>query len=109
MDARYISLRTLVVGGALLLGPALTRPALSCSCAEPAPELAYERAAAVFVGTVTRIERPFSDWIGLTRSDVRLVHFAVTQRWKGVPLATMTVRAQLTGEACGYPFRADET
>jgi hypothetical protein len=73
------------------------------------PEVAYERASAVFVGRVTSIERSFFDWLGITRSGDRLIHFIVSKRWKGVSAGTAVVRAPLTGEACGYPFREGET
>jgi hypothetical protein len=101
--------RTVLFGTALLTGSSWADPAKACSCAEPPPEVAYERAAAVFVGRVTSVERSVSDWLGITQSGDRLIHFAVTKRWKGVPSATAIVRAPLTGEACGYPFREGET
>jgi hypothetical protein len=93
--------------GAVLLALPL-RPVHACSCAVPAPELAYDQASAVFVGTVANIERPFTDWIGITNSGDHLIHFTVTKRWKGVTPAIVTIRAPLTGEACGYPFREGE-
>jgi hypothetical protein len=108
MKSALRGVRAVLFGAALVTAPCV-RPALACSCAEPPPEVAYERAAAVFVGKVTSIERPFFDWLGITRSGDRLIHFAVTKRWKGLPTATAIVRAPLTGEACGYPFREGET
>jgi hypothetical protein len=77
--------RTVLFGAALLTGSYWAGPATACSCAEPPPAVAYERAAVVFVGRVTSIERSFSDWLGMTQSGDRLIHFVVTKRWKGVP------------------------
>lgn len=74
----------------------------------PPPELAYDRASVVFVGTVAGIERPLTDRIGITDSGAHLIRFTVTRRWKGVAPAIVTIRAPLTGEACGYPFRQGE-
>jgi hypothetical protein len=102
-------LRFTIVAAAMLAATCLIRPAFACSCAEPAPELAYDRAAAVFVGTVAGIERSFTDWLGITRSIWPFIHFTVTRRWKGAAGAVVTIRAPLTGEACGYPFREGET
>jgi hypothetical protein len=78
--------------------------AFACSCAEPRPEVAFERASAVFVGTVTDIERPILDRLGLTSSGLWDVSFAVTKRWKGRSVATAVVRTRVTGESCGYAF-----
>jgi hypothetical protein len=78
--------------------------ALACSCAQPAAEQAFAQSSAVFAGTVTEVEEPFWDRIGLSSSGSHDVTFQVTKRWKGAESATETVRTRLTGEACGYPF-----
>jgi hypothetical protein len=85
------------------------RPASACTCAEPSPEAAYERASVVFVGTVISIDRSLSQRLGLSSSGDWLIRFAVTRRWKGVPSGSELIRAPLTGEACGYPFREGGT
>ncbi|HJQ57767.1 MAG TPA: hypothetical protein VJ890_12715 [Vineibacter sp.] len=84
-------------------------PTLACSCMEPAPDTAYQRASQVFVGKVTQIDKPFLDRLRLTRSGLWHVHFVVSKRWKGSPSDSVTVRTRVTGESCGYPFRTGET
>jgi hypothetical protein len=99
-----------IAAGALSLAAALlsaTDTAQACSCAQPSTETAFERARAVFAGTVLRVDEPFWDWLGLSDSGAYDVVFQVTKRWKGPAAATATVRTRLTGEACGYPFRVD--
>jgi hypothetical protein len=83
-------------------------PAYACSCMEPTPETAFGRATQVFAGRVTDIDKPFWDRIGLTKSGLWRVHFAVSKRWKGATAATITVRTRVTGESCGYPFRVGQ-
>lgn len=103
------SLQAVALAAAILAGLHPTRPAAACSCAEPSPEVAYERASVVFAGTVTSIGQSFSQWLGVSQSGDRLIRFTVSRRWKGVPDAREVVRAALTGEACGYPFREGGT
>lgn len=87
---------------------ALPGAALACSCAQPDAKQAFAQSTAVFAGTVTEVDEPFWDRIGLSNSGSHDVTFQVTKRWKGVESATETVRTRLTGEACGYPFEIGE-
>jgi hypothetical protein len=84
---------------------AMPGAALACSCAQPETAQAFEQSSAVFAGTVTEVNKPFWDRIGLSNSGSHDVTFQVTKRWKGAESATETVRTRLTGEACGYPFK----
>jgi len=91
------------VSGFLAL--AMPSLALACSCEQPSADKAYERATAVFAGTVTGVEEPFWVRLGLSEPGAHDVTFQVTKRWKGADAASATVRTRLTGEACGYPFQ----
>jgi hypothetical protein len=83
---------------------AMPNAVLACSCAQPETARAFEQSSSAFAGTVTEMNEPFWDWIGLSSSGSHDVTFQVTKRWKGAESATETVRTRLTGEACGYPF-----
>ncbi len=88
-----------VLAGALcapFLAPALAQ---ACSCmAPPAPKIALEKSAAVFVGRVASVEK--SDG-GNT------YQFAVSKQWKGVDGNTAAVVSATDSAACGINFDAD--
>jgi len=71
------------------------RPAHACDCGSRAPtrDEAFERAALVVEGRVTRV-----------RSDALAV--AVAHVWKGKASAAITVRNE--GGSCGYRFKEGE-
>lgn len=102
-----------VAGSAALLAACVSlvaaTAASACSCVQPTPEIAYQRASQVFMGRVTDIDKPWLDRLGLTNSGLQQVHFEVSKRWKGSPAATVTVRTRVTGESCGYAFRTGQT
>ncbi len=87
---------------AALLVAALPAPAHACSCAPVTPAQARDRAAAVFEGQVTSIER-------IGRADIDpatlRVHFEVVQWWKGGSAEHATVLTSSSSAACGYPFQ----
>src|SRR5262245_39082048 len=98
-----------LLGAVLLAAAGLAQTAFACSCAAPAPEAAFARASAVFVGTVTAIERPLLDRLGLTNSGLWDVSFAVVKRWKGWSAAIAVVRTRVTSESCGFAFAEGQT
>lgn len=96
-----------LLAGAFTLGLALGlapsgRVALACSCLPPPPPgQALQASAAVFDGTVTRVELvdpadPFPD---------RRVTFVVYTQWKGVTAGTFTVTTAADSALCGVNFQ----
>lgn len=77
---------------------ALPGTALACSCA-PRSDIpqAIEKAARVFLGTVTSIEDipPFH----------QRVTFQVSEHYKGDAIDTLQVISAASAAACGYPFQ----
>ena len=103
-----MSARLLVI---LLTMVALTaaRPAVACTCAAPeSTKVALQQSSAVFLGSVTEISRPLFDRIGITDSGLYQVKFDVAKSWKGAGSDEFVVKTRLSGEACGYPFKAEE-
>jgi hypothetical protein len=77
-----------LIGFALcpLLLMCLATDAVACSCRAPAPQIAYEKSEAVFVGEFT----------GFTKSQYRrkrvsALRFKVKKRWKGDVASTITL------------------
>ncbi len=80
--------------------PVASRPA--CSCVTPAPPRAsLQSSAAVFDGTVSRIER---DPTAGPFAEVR-VTFVVHTQWKGVTASPVRLVTQGDSAMCGYAFR----
>lgn len=90
--------------GLAVLAVLATGPAVACSCAQPTPQQAFERATAVFVGRVVGIDQPLLTWLGIARGRDMDVTFAVARRWKAADEALVTVQTRLSGEACGFTF-----
>ena len=75
---------------------ALPSVANACSCAPPpAPKIALEKAAAVFVGRVTSVEKSESS---------NKFEFAVSKQWKGVQGKTASIVSASNSAACGIVF-----
>ena len=80
--------------GALCALPSL---AVACSCkAPPAPKIALEKAAAVFIGRVTSVEK--------TGDYSNKFQFAVSKKWKGVEGNSTSIVSSSTSAACGIVF-----
>lgn len=85
-----------VIAGALCAAPSIAQ---ACSClAPPAPKIALEQSAAVFVGRVTSVEKG-------TGSNT--FQFAVSKKWKGVKGDVATVVSGSNSAACGIVFDND--
>jgi hypothetical protein len=85
-----------VVG--MMLAANLT--AQACDCVSPPVDKAFEKAAAVFVGTVQQVKRE-------EQSAINIVTLTVEQAWKGIAAdqKTVTVQTASSGKACGYEFQ----
>jgi hypothetical protein len=91
---------------AALLAPA-TRLAYACSCAEPdPPQLALDKAAAVFAGQVRRVDLTAGTLI--SSNDPVTVGFDVRQVWKGPVAATLAAQTARSDASCGYSFMAGQ-
>lgn len=75
---------------------ALPSVAVACSCAPPpAPKIALEKSAAVFVGKVTSVEKSqFSSKF----------QFSVSKKWKGIEGNTASIVTASDSAACGINF-----
>ena len=83
----------LALAGALCAFPTL---AAACSCAPPpAPEIALQESAAVFVGRVTSVEK--SDFSNKYQ-------FSVSKQWKGIEGKTASIVTATDSAACGIGF-----
>ena len=94
------SIRSSCLCGLLALAGFVLCPVdvLACSCAEPGPPKAeLERAAAVFVGKVTKLEQ------NVERHQLT-VTFEVRKAWKGAKEKKLTLTTPLDGAACGFSF-----
>ena len=86
----------IVVAGVLCVAPSIAQ---ACSCkAPPAPKIALEQSAAVFVGRVTSVEHS---------NNSNTFQFAVSKKWKGVAGAVATVASNDNSAACGIVFDRD--
>ena len=82
--------------GALCALPAV---AVACSCAPPpAPKIALEKSAAVFVGRVTSVE---------TSDFSNKYQFSVSKQWKGIKGNTTSIVTATDSAACGINFDSD--
>ena len=82
--------------GALCALPSLAQ---ACSClAPPAPKVALEKSAAVFVGRVAKVE---------SSAGVNTFQFAVSKQWKGVDGSVVSVASNSSSAACGIAFDSD--
>lgn len=72
--------------------------AQACSCMETSFERARSESSAIFEGRV----------VGMDVEDgTTLVHFRVTQAWRGVEHETIDVRTASNSAACGYAFETN--
>jgi hypothetical protein len=97
---RVLVVAALAVGG-VFLGP--VAPACACSCAELTPEQSFAENEMVFVGVVTKIDRPV--FAGSTGQPVK-VTLAVSEVYKGAVSQRFVVTTMSDGAACGYDFAA---
>jgi hypothetical protein len=114
MSARNVSLAMLVVV-ASLCRPA---PAAACSCGGTIPtSVAAQRADVVFVGTVTRIDRPQSisrqNADGSVTVDVNgvgpnLVLFDIAHVYKGPALSLSEIAVVQGNSSCDFPFQTSQ-
>lgn len=94
-----------------------SRPAFACDCAPPeAPPIAFAKADAVFIGTVTRItdlsQVPFLHALVRSARPVlnldhdllydKVVHLEVKHSWRGVETTHIRIRTEIGG--CGKHF-----
>jgi hypothetical protein len=82
-------------------------PAHACSCAGATPEQAFQRAEAVFTGTVISISPPLVGIISNSASP-ETVTFRVSNVSKGPPPSThgtIVLTTAVSGASCGYPFQ----
>ncbi len=92
----------IVIAGALCAVPSIAQ---ACSCAPPpAPKIALEQAAAVFVGRVTSVEKLQT---GSQYTSSNRFQFTVSKKWKGVQGAVATVISNGNSAACGIVFDSD--
>ncbi|NQX47345.1 hypothetical protein HQN87_18595 [Paenibacillus tritici] len=79
----------------------------ACSCVMPAPPLeAMEKSAAIFEGTVVRIEEEVKPM--QSSMDPVSVTFQVGSRWKGEVGEQVTVTTALSDASCGFEFTEGE-
>jgi len=93
-------MRIVAVLAALVAAPAASD---ACSCIEPPPpDVALQRAGAVFEGQVIA---------GVPSEDGRLVNvgFRVSQRWKGPADETISVSTPSQPATCGFTFESGKT
>ena len=78
---------------------AVSSAAYACSCmAPPAPKIALEKSAAVFVGQVASVEK---GQYGNT------FQFKVSKKWKGIDGDTASIVSASSSAACGINFDSD--
>ena len=91
----------------VLLGVACAAPvvAYACSCAPPpAPKIALEQSAAVFVGRVSSVEKIQT---GNQVPAGNKFQFAVSKKWKGVAGNSVSIVSASSSAACGINFDSD--
>lgn len=102
-----------VAAALFLAGPS----ARACSCQLPPPPAeAYEKAQAVFTGTVTRLGQDDTLYEEQTaypgqrkyilKENQLTAWVNVTKAWKGVSVAAVKVNTAENDAVCGYPFVA---
>lgn len=94
------------------LAMALVMPkydAWACSCMEPPPpKIALDQATAVFVGKVIEMKPLDPSTPESIQDGVNTVLFDVSQAWKGIESARVTIQTLNSLAACGYPFQVGE-
>lgn len=85
----------LAFASALFAFPTLAQ---ACRCAPPAPKIALEKSAAVFVGHVTSIQKG---------ERFNTYQFAVSKQWKGMKSNTTSIVTATNSAACGINFDED--
>jgi hypothetical protein len=87
---------------ALIALLAIASSVQACECVPPPPaKVALEKAAAVFVGKVMKIERDKSSMLHVT--------LEVQMTWKGTRDKLTTVLTKSDEEACGFGFEVGKT
>jgi hypothetical protein len=81
---------------AAFLVQAWPQHAQACSCLATSFEQARADSAAIFEGRVVGLETDGADTV---------VHFRVTQAWRGVAHEEIVVRMPTSSAACAYPFQ----
>jgi hypothetical protein len=90
-----------LVGVGIFVGP--VSPACACSCAEMTPAASFADADLVFVGVVTKVDKP----LVLSNSGAPVsVTLSVSQVYKGAVTERVKVTTASDGAACGYDFVA---
>ena len=89
--------KLLMIAGMVLAAKLTTQ---ACDCVSPPVDKAFEKAAAVFAGTVQEVRDD-------RQSGVKIVTLTVEQAWKGLAAdqKTVTVQTASSGKACGYEFQ----
>ena len=78
---------------------AVSSAAYACSCmAPPAPKIALEKSAAVFVGQVASVEKGQYN---------NTFQFKVSKKWKGIEGNTASIVSATNSAACGINFDSD--
>ena len=96
-----VALSAIAAVAIILASPADAR---ACTCAAEDVKQAFERAGAVFEGTVTSIVSE-----GSQPDDSTQVELTVARSWKGVEADRVTVTTAGNEAVCGYRFAQDET
>lgn len=88
----------------LSLATISAEPAHACSCILPvSPTEEFQRAGAVFSGTVTSVSQP------LRSTGQKKVTFDVEQSWKDISSPTVTIETGIGGGDCGFDFEKGKT
>ena len=99
-------MRTLAIFCAVIAVLMVNPIANACKCAPPPPpKEALLRADAVFVGTISRVERIVQggQLIGLRAT------FTVTRYWKGITTPIVTVTTPPAPSICGFDFKTEQS
>ena len=89
--------KLLMIAGVVLAAKLTTQ---ACDCVSPPVDKAFEKAAAVFAGTVQDVRDD-------RQSGVKIVTLTVEQAWKGLAADQKTVMVETasSGKHCGYEFQ----
>ena len=103
------------LGVSVLAVAGLYTQATACSCKQIAPQEAFEKADAVFSGTVERFEPDDTTYEEATaypgqrkyviKENQLTAWITVTKKWKGVEGPHAKVNTATNDAVCGYPFK----